>query len=339
MNHAELQHILVIDDTASVAERIQRLLPQAQVAAAYNGVYGLDYVRTHHNLDLVILDVRMPHNGVRVALQIREIDRTVRILPFSDDQKKDQLLQEMGCAPLLSKSVSDQRLIEAIHQAAAMPISPLPRSVFLEHYHDESTEAERDVRQSLSITVALLLSARSLMPMIEQSLDGANAVVVGKATSARLLEPYITALKPKILLADTVLHQAAQSLAESHNLPLLVVGMSLADTYSSFVYKPAGIIYDVTDINKLAEALSALLRGETYRDPLLTRILIERDLKQAYQDLVPYLLRGMSPEDIAKHVKLTPETIRNYKMAIYRSFQASDIGDFRDRINELLFED
>lgn len=333
-----LQNILVIDDTPVASERVQRLLPHVNVIAAYNGANGLDYARTLEHLDLVVLDVHMPHNGIRVARQLREISRTLRILPFSDDASKAGVLREIGCAPLIPKSINDRSLLTAIHQAAMMKIEPLPSSAIMDHYHTESAEAEQEFRQSLAFSIALLASSRSFLSLLECALIDARAIVVTKATNARVIEPFLPTLAPKMLVADAGIQSAAQALSQAHQIPLLIVGMSLADTFSAIVGQPDALIFDVTNANNVHGALHALAQKQIYRDPVLSRVLTGHGLVQAHQDLLPFLLRGWSPEEITKHIRLTKETIRNYKMAIYRSFQVEDIGALRDRINELLVE-
>lgn len=336
MKQESQYHILVIDDTPLVAERIRRLLPHDEVAAAYNGVNGLDYARSHQYLDLVVLDIRMPHNGIRVARQLREINRVLRILPFSDYDRKDDVLQEIGCAPLVSKSVTDNQLVAAIRQALVMPVQPLPKTAIMNHYYDESQEAEDDLRQSLSTTAALLVSSRTLMPVIEQALTQARSTVVAKTANARSLEPYLPAMKPKILVADAGSQSAAQTLAHAHALPLLVVGLSLADAYSALVGDPQGVVFDLAD--GLHNALLALERGQRYRDPILAQALDEYELTEGQQSLIPFLLRGWEYKDIAKKVPLTAGTIRNYKLEIFKLFGVDDIGELRDKLNATVAE-
>lgn len=333
-----MQTILVIDDMPVVAERVQALLPDARILAAYNGAVGLDYVRTMETIDLVILDVRMPHNGIRVARQIREFNRTLRILPFSDYAEKADVLHEIGCAPLIAKDATDPQLLAAIRQAMAMTLLPLPSTALMDHYYSESEVEERVFRQSLARPVVVLTSSKSLLPIFEQALRQANSMVVGKTTNVRMLETFVAALTPKMIVADTGMHTTAKEFAATYQLRLLVVGLSLADTYSALVNKPDGLICDVANITVVQDALTALEQGISYRDPLLSRVLHERGLSRAHQDLIPYLLRGWAAEDIAKHISLTKETIRNYKTIIFRLFEADDVGALRDRINGLVVD-
>jgi two-component system cell cycle sensor histidine kinase/response regulator CckA len=114
--------ILVLDDEEAVRDVIRRYLEIAghQVACAASGQEGLDYLKEGHPCDLIVLDLMMPREDVRVLFQrLRQRRSGVPILlctglPTSEPAPE---LLRLGAAALIRKPFRMNELWQAVGQA------------------------------------------------------------------------------------------------------------------------------------------------------------------------------------------------------------------------------
>ena len=104
------RRVLVVDDDPDLAEVLNRVLAKCgySVGWAKNGLEALDYLRSHEEQDLVLLDLMMPvMNGWEFrAEQLK--DPTLSAIPvvvFSGHGKLEQNTASIGAAANLRKPI------------------------------------------------------------------------------------------------------------------------------------------------------------------------------------------------------------------------------------------
>ena len=112
--------ILVVDDQKLIVETIVEILERAgfEVAAAYDGWEALD-AAAQFQPDHLLSDVLMPRmNGVELAIAVRKMYPSIKILLFSGQAGISELLtsaEERGFVfEVLPKPVHPRKLVERI---------------------------------------------------------------------------------------------------------------------------------------------------------------------------------------------------------------------------------
>ena len=114
-----MARILVIDDSASVVELVDRILTEDghEVIAAYSGKEG-GAILASQPLDLVITDIYMPDmDGLELIRTARRLRPGLRILAMSSATGKYAILpvaKALGAAATLRKPFSRGELREAV---------------------------------------------------------------------------------------------------------------------------------------------------------------------------------------------------------------------------------
>lgn len=116
----ELKILIVEDDkdselllTLSV-EQFSR-----ETLIALNGIEAVEACRQNPDIDLVLMDIKMPQlNGLSATEQIREFNKEVVIIAqtaygFSQDWKKSL---DAGCNDYISKPINIDELVKLIHK-------------------------------------------------------------------------------------------------------------------------------------------------------------------------------------------------------------------------------
>lgn len=117
--------VALIDDQTLVRQGIRSLLELTEdvevVAEAEDGGQALGLLR-RHQVDVLLLDLRMPHqDGLATLRELRETGTTVPVLvltTFDDDELVLQALRE-GARGYLLKDVTLEQLITAVRTVAA----------------------------------------------------------------------------------------------------------------------------------------------------------------------------------------------------------------------------
>ena len=113
--------VLVIDDDPLVAVSVRDAVPDWTVLEAPDGATGVECVRAHRlSLDLVVLDMMMPHDGIMTCLQIRTEVPHIPILPFTGEAAYAATASQLGCAPAVFKPASPGVLAAALYQAIGL---------------------------------------------------------------------------------------------------------------------------------------------------------------------------------------------------------------------------
>jgi len=110
---AEVDHILVVEDSVTVREVERHFLEQAgyQVTTAVNGVDGLNKAKSG-SFDLLITDIDMPRmNGIELIRTLRGIDRfkalPIIVVSYKDRPEDRQKTLEAGADRYITKSEFD----------------------------------------------------------------------------------------------------------------------------------------------------------------------------------------------------------------------------------------
>ena len=123
--HKEVQlknlKILIVEDDETSYSLLTRTLQKIsyEVLHAITGVEAVEACRNNPDLDLVLMDIRMPKmDGYEATRQIRQFNKDVIIIAqtaygFSDDRKK---AIEAGCNDYISKPIKKDELLALIHK-------------------------------------------------------------------------------------------------------------------------------------------------------------------------------------------------------------------------------
>lgn len=113
--------VLVAEDEQSNYIYIHDLLKKYQykVIRAKNGKEAVKQISTNKNIDLVLMDIKMPiMNGIDATIEIRKVNRKIPVIAqtayaMADDKKK---ALEAGCNDYLAKPISVRNLTNIIHK-------------------------------------------------------------------------------------------------------------------------------------------------------------------------------------------------------------------------------
>ncbi len=113
--------ILIVDDEPLVIDYFKEVLSITKIKTLFakNGEEAISLVKTNKDIDLVLLDIRMPvMNGFEVFKKIRKIRPSLPIIAqtayaFSDD--KDKIL-EAGFNDYITKPINNELLYKKISE-------------------------------------------------------------------------------------------------------------------------------------------------------------------------------------------------------------------------------
>ncbi len=175
--------ILVVDDERPLREFVSRNLAVRgfQVFTAANGLEALAIFNTEH-LDLIIMDIMMPHmDGLEASRRIR-LQSTVPIIVLTAlDEEADKVSAlDMGVDDYLTKPFGVDELlarVRAVLRRVAWDASSAPRAVL--RYRDLEVDTEAMTVACRGTTVRLTRTEFALLHFFMQN--------VGKALPHRLL--------------------------------------------------------------------------------------------------------------------------------------------------------
>lgn len=114
-------HILIVDDDPFIRESLKVILgldPELQVSwTCENGEEAYQYVKLHPEIDIVLMDIRMPVcDGVQGTLKLKSLENPPFVLiltTFDDDEYIIQAIRN-GANGYLLKNVPPARIISGI---------------------------------------------------------------------------------------------------------------------------------------------------------------------------------------------------------------------------------
>jgi two-component system, OmpR family, alkaline phosphatase synthesis response regulator PhoP len=110
-------HVLVADDEPHIGRIIKMKLEQGpfRVTLAYDGREALDVLRRETDVDLVLLDLMMPHLSGLDVLAAMKADTRLKILPSiiltaAGQEQQHHRALELGASEFLTKPFSPKKL-------------------------------------------------------------------------------------------------------------------------------------------------------------------------------------------------------------------------------------
>ena len=110
-------HVLVADDEPHIGRIIKMKLEQGpfRVSLAYDGREALDILRRDHDVDLVLLDVMMPHLSGLDVLAAMKADERLHDLPSisltaAGQEQQHHRARELGASEVLTQPFSPKKL-------------------------------------------------------------------------------------------------------------------------------------------------------------------------------------------------------------------------------------
>ena len=121
-------HVLVADDEPHIGRIIKMKLEQGpfRVTLAYDGREALDVLERERDIDLVLLDLMMPHlTGLDVLAAMRGDDRwralPCIILTAAGQEQQHQRALELGASEFLTKPFSPKKLYQRAAELTGLP--------------------------------------------------------------------------------------------------------------------------------------------------------------------------------------------------------------------------
>ena len=121
------RHVLVADDEPHIGRIIKMKLEQGpfRVTLAYDGQEAIDLLESEPDIDLVLLDLMMPHlSGLDVLARIRSTERLKHlpciILTAAGQEAQHQKAMELGATEFLTKPFSPKKLYARTAELAGL---------------------------------------------------------------------------------------------------------------------------------------------------------------------------------------------------------------------------
>lgn len=116
-------HVLVIDDEPYIGRIIRMQFERGpyRVSIATDGREGLEFLRKHSDVDLVLVDVNMPNlSGLDVLEEARR-DPRLKTVPFvvltaAGRHAYEERAQSLGAAAFMTKPFSPKKLLKQVAQ-------------------------------------------------------------------------------------------------------------------------------------------------------------------------------------------------------------------------------
>lgn len=214
-------HILIVDDEPDIRQVLQLLLQSGgyAVSSADSGVAAIDFVASHPDVDLILLDIMMPGlSGIDTCRELRALTNAPILFLTAKTGDSDQLdAYEQGGDDFLTKPFSQAVLLTKVSSllrrykqykgkpepglhAATLTLDPLRRSVSREGMALDLTEKEYNILEHLLHRRGCVVSAQELYENVwkEKYLpSSANTVMVHILNLRKKVEQ--DASNPKII--------------------------------------------------------------------------------------------------------------------------------------------
>ncbi|MFQ6129921.1 MAG: response regulator [Candidatus Hadarchaeaceae archaeon] len=109
--------IMVVDDSRSIVRAVKKLLESEEfnVVPAYSGEECLSTLKIE-KLDLILLDILMPMNGVDVLRSIKSISPQTKVMMFSvmGQERVIEECKRMGAVDYITKPFDNADLVKKV---------------------------------------------------------------------------------------------------------------------------------------------------------------------------------------------------------------------------------
>jgi CheY-like chemotaxis protein len=120
--------ILIVEDneTSNVYFEAALRKTQTKLLWAKNGLEAIDIVKSHRDIDLVLMDINMPKlDGIEATRQIKELYPQIIVVVQTAFilSGEERLCQQAGCDEFITKPIRLKYLLETIdHYLASSPV-------------------------------------------------------------------------------------------------------------------------------------------------------------------------------------------------------------------------
>lgn len=124
------RHVLVADDEPHIGRIIKMKLEQGpfRVTLVYDGAEAIEVLRRDHDIDVVLLDLMMPHrSGLDVLREMRRDDRLrdvpCIILTAAGQEHQHRRAMELGATEFMTKPFSPKKLYLRAAELAGISVA------------------------------------------------------------------------------------------------------------------------------------------------------------------------------------------------------------------------
>jgi DNA-binding NarL/FixJ family response regulator/DNA-binding CsgD family transcriptional regulator len=331
--------VVMVDDDLSEHARVRALLPgDVTLISAYSAVQGID--RCHRLVAeqpgatvVLLLDYKLPDmDGALLAAKLREILPAAPLVALSSISDIAPLMAISGATSTLTKRLSDDALRTQLLAVLARPEAAPPDPVLAPYLAGHATTLAAFRAQRVS--VAVLASSRPLLHLLTDAAQQAGIAVGAQSTRAQALDAMLSGMPVRALIADGPAWSRARALAETHQVPLLVVAMALS-TAISLSIEPMGVLLS-PEPAALSDALDALLAGEPYADRRIVAAYEALELTLAERPLLAYILRDLPIAQAARDLHLSESAARKARARAFARLGAERLDEVRTALDDLL---
>jgi DNA-binding NarL/FixJ family response regulator len=282
---------------------------------------------------ILILDFRLPDmDGALLAAKLRELLPEAPIIALSSLSESGPLMGFSGVTRTLSKRLPDDALREQLHAVLAEPTAAPPDPVLAPYLASHATTMA--LLQPQGISVALLASSRPMLQLLHDALQQAAVAVHAQTTHAPVLEQILTTIPVQALVSDGPAWSRARTLAAARGVPLLVIALSLS-TAISLSMEPIGVLV-TPEPGELLHTLEQLRAGVLVRDRRIAAAYDVLELTAAERSILPFLLRDIPIEQIARELHLSESAVRKTRARALARLRAERVDEVRIALDELL---
>jgi CheY-like chemotaxis protein len=113
--------ILIVEDDWISSQYMNRIFANTKITVikAENGEDAIELVKNTPDIDLILMDIRMPGiGGIEAIKQIKSLKPTLPIIAqtaYAYNEEKDKILS-VGCDDYLAKPIDDEKLNSLMHK-------------------------------------------------------------------------------------------------------------------------------------------------------------------------------------------------------------------------------
>ena len=119
-----IANVLLVDDEASFVETFSErlVMRKIEVSTAFSGKEALQVLESNHNIEVVVLDVKMPEmDGIETLTEIKKIFPLVEVIMLSGHADVESAIEGMkhGAFDYLMKPCDIDQIVAKVTDAAA----------------------------------------------------------------------------------------------------------------------------------------------------------------------------------------------------------------------------
>lgn len=225
-----MKRVVLIEDNLDARSYVREHAPADwQILEATDGLTGLDLVREWlPALDLVILDMMLPDvDGEYLCAQIRELSRTLPILPYTGKEEALPVLKDLACLPALIKPVSVPKLTQTLQTAFERPTPAVVESGALRFVRAQSYKVVQEQRALVSgRRIVIIATDDYLRSWLSQMIS--PVVTPMRAESPRALRKIMETLNVTAVISDGAMYSAISPIVRPYCVPLILIAATPA---------------------------------------------------------------------------------------------------------------